>query len=174
MKRIWVVGLVLLVASGLAFFVQADPETRPGYGWRHGGQGMGGYGMMGPGMSGLGMMGLGMMGPVMMPFWDDLSKEQQQRILDLQTAMMNAMGAKMADVHKKMLALREASLAYPLDQQAVMAKWKVLNEARGEIFQLRLAMVTQVQGIVGKERWEEMHRQRRGYGGYRSRHWDND
>lgn len=136
------------------------PGTMGGYGGHGMGPGMmgGGYGM-GPGMMG-GGYGMGMMGmnPLSMhPQLAQLPAEKQEQLQQLHVGMMKAMIQKRADLQVKALDLMQTMRAFPLDQKAARKQWAALDQARKEMFELRVSMMAQVQQIVGKELWQQMH-----------------
>ena len=71
--------------------------------------------------------------------------------------MMQAMIPKRADLQVKALALAETMRAYPIDQKAARTQLAAMDKARSEMAEQHLSMMTQVQQIVGKELWEQMH-----------------
>jgi len=135
-----------------------------GYGMNPGMMGSSGGGGMGPGMMGFDGMGMGMMGggmgmgPLSMhPELAQLPAEKQEQLRKLHLSMVQAMIPKRAELQVKSIVLAETMRSYPLDQKAAREQSAAVDKARKEMFELRLSMMTQVQQIVGKALWEQMH-----------------
>jgi Spy/CpxP family protein refolding chaperone len=163
MRRITAVAAALALATiaTLALSLPAlaqDDDTRGGpYGMGHGygmgpGHGMGhGYGMGGYGM-GRGGWG-GQMGALMA----QLPADKREQLRSFHFATQRQMIAKRADLEQARLDLAQAMQAFPLDHKAALAAFAKLSQARQALFELRLTAMTQMQQIVGKELWEELH-----------------
>jgi hypothetical protein len=169
MKRLLTMGLLLLGALLLTTPSFADGDDRGGYSMGPGMMGQGGGYGMGPGMMGQGGgygMGPGMMGhgggfgmgPFQMhPELAQLPPEKQEQLRKLHLGMMQAMIPKRADLQVKSLLLAETMHTFPLDQKTARDQRAAIDQARKEMFELRLSMMAQVQQIVGQELWERMH-----------------
>jgi hypothetical protein len=98
------------------------------------------------------------MGPLAMhPELAQLPPEKQEQLRKLHSGMVQASILKRADLQVKSLVLAETMRSFPLDQKGAREQWAAVEKARKELFDLRLSMMTQVQQIVGKELWEQMH-----------------
>lgn len=188
MKRGLILGLAILLASGLYMMATGDEDAgsqpsgmdrmasdsgmtganpcMPGMG---AGMGPGmmdsgmGPGMMGRhgGMMGTGMMRHGMMGAGMMRMMAELPEEKARQLHDAHFSMMRPMAVKMGEMQKAMSAMKQALHAFPIDREAAMAQWRTASQLRGEIFQSHLGMMAEAQQIVGQENWAKMHQTRR-------------
>jgi len=164
MKRLMTMGLLLLGTLLLNPPAFADRDDSGSFGMGpgtmgHGGHHGGGYGMGGGMGMGPGMMGGGMgMGPLAMhPELAQLPPEKQEQLRKLHSSMMQAMILKRADLQVKSLVLAETMRSFPLDQNTAREQRAAVDKSRKEMFELRLSMMAQVQKIVGKELWEQMH-----------------
>jgi hypothetical protein len=147
-------GAALLVLAGVAMFALGE-ETE----YRGGGPGMMGGGMMGPGMMSGGMMGPGMMEPGMMGAWaldSGLSREQVEQLEQLHFDAARAMRDSMYANRDRMIAMREAMRAFPVDEKAALDQWKAMQSLHEEMFKLHVATIAKAQQIVGKEKWRDM------------------
>ena len=177
-------AMAAMVLATPAFAQDDTPRGYPPYGMGYGmGPGMGpGYGMgygMGPGMGpgygmGYGMGGGRGMDPDDMPMggwgggwgagrghmWGVLSQlpaDKREQLRAFHFSMRRQMIAKRAEMQQARLDLAQALEKFPLDRQAAQQAFQKLGKVRGEIFELRLTAMQQMQQIVGKELWEQMH-----------------
>ena len=162
MKRISALALALALVAGLAILAMGDEKEDyrgPAWGWGMMGSGMMGWGG-GPGKMGGGMMGGGMMGPGMMGWsWSseaDLSKEQADKLAEIQLSTMRAIHGIMYGNRDRMIAMGNAMRAYPVDEKAATDQWKAMDQIHETMFKLQLSAVTQAQQVLGKEKWEEI------------------
>ena len=70
------------------------------------------------------------------------------------------MMAKRLEMRKAKRKLREAMQTFPLDRKAAESHWQAVNNARRDMFRMRLGMMAQMQQIIGKELWDKMHSER--------------
>lgn len=168
MKRLFLIFTALIISMGLFSTVQAQ-----GWGKGHGG-GMGsgggqGYGMgggMGGGFGhgggmggghGYGMGGgMGGMGSMI----TSLPTKQRKAMRQLRDSMMPAMMKKRDQISDLRANLQKIMQSFPLKTRQAEKIRKKINKAKEEMFSLKLAMMSQAQKILGKNRWTEMHGQR--------------
>jgi Spy/CpxP family protein refolding chaperone len=163
MKRMATVGLALTFVAITALWALGGDDDRRGPGAGPGGGMMGGWagGMMGGWGGGMmGGWGGGMMGPGMMGGWgwdDGLTKEQSDKVNQIQFSTMTIMHNNMWQNRERMQAMQKALSAYPIDEKAAMEQWRAMNSMREEMFKLHLSTMAQAQQILGKEKWEELN-----------------
>jgi len=173
MKAFWGLVLAAAVVAGLSMFAFGDDDdARRGRGWHGSGDWMdsgmmggGGPGMMGGG--GPGMMGGGMMGPGMM-YWgleNGLSKEQIDKLDQLQSETARSMRDAMFANRDRMREMHDVMHKFPLDEKAAMEQWKAMNTVRESMFRLHVDSIAKAQQIMGGEKWEEMTEDLGGWGG---------
>ena len=170
--------LVLATAATLlvavpAFAQDDTPRGYPPYGMGYGmgpmGPGMGpgmGYGM-GPGMGygrgmdpddmPMGRWGGGWGGGHMWALMSQLPADKREQLRSFHFSMQRQMIAKRAEMQQARLDLMQALQKFPLDREAAQQAFQKLSKARGEMFELRLTAMQQMQQIVGKELWDQMH-----------------
>jgi Spy/CpxP family protein refolding chaperone len=154
MKRIapWIIALALVAGTAFWAFGDDDDYRGPGNGPGWGMMGGWGGGMMGG-------WGGGMMGPGIMGGWgwdEGLTKEQSDKLNQLQFSTMTIMRNQMWANRERMQAMQKAFSAFPIDEKAATEQWRAMNSVREEMFKLNLSTMAQAQQIVGKEKWEEL------------------
>ena len=84
-----------------------------------------------------------------------LSPDKREQVRQIQTEMQRQMIPIRSQIQTLRLDMRELMRAYPLDQEAVLAKMEAMQKVRREMFSLRLTAMAKVQKAAGKELWDE-------------------
>ena len=96
-----------------------------------------------------------------------IPEEQQEKLQQIHKGTMELMKAKAAEMRRASESLRTAMGAYPIGQERAMKLWETISRLQKEMFQARLAMVAQMQQIVGEDAWGRMRNMGRGPGARR-------
>lgn len=90
-----------------------------------------------------------------------LPADKRAQLRDFSFSMRRQMIGKRAKLEEARLDLIQAMSKDPVDKLAAQHAYEHMAKVRGEMFQLRLTAMLQVQQIIGKTLWDEM-----AHGGY--------
>lgn len=160
---------MFLGAVGAVSAQQMGPGMMGGYGMGPGmmgpgmmGPGMMGHGMMmGPGMMGPGMMGCGMMGPMTGMgggYGANLSRDQQSKVAEIQSALRAKHWELMAQMQAAQLRFNELYSADKRDSAAIAEQHKAAEQLNRQMWETMADAQRRMDGILTQEQKDALRR----------------